>query len=249
MGEASARLNERGYRLEAALPERQLSVKLDLTPLARPVVAPTIRLGREERLSWAVVPRLLAEGEIEAAGRRQAVIAAPAYHDRNWGRFAWGGDYAWEWATLLPDEPAAPWSFVYSRIADRGRAATSAQSVIVWRGETPLRKFYDRDLVVSQEGAAPDGRPFRIPRISSLVSSGLAADTPRRLTIMARGYDDDLRLELEFERLAQVVVPNDVWPGLTALSEASGRFRASGRLAGERVEFHGRAQAEFNHAA
>jgi hypothetical protein len=90
---------------------------------------------------------------------------------------------------------------------------------------------------------------FRLPRFAGLIGSGRAADVPERLHIATRGYGDELDIDVDLERFGQIVAPNDRWPGLTALSEAAGRFRAQGTVAGRRLDFSGRVQVEFKHAA
>jgi len=248
LGPASARLAGGRYRIEADLPKRDLYLAFDLEPQARALAGNAIRLSDDDRLNWVVAPHLRATGEVRSGGRRYVAHNAPAYHDRNWGQFVWGGDYTWEWATLVPDDETAP-ALVYSRMANRARGVTLSQSLILWRDGRLRRRFYGRDLTVTSSGALRPQQVFRLPRFTGLIGSGRAADVPRHLSVAARGYGETLDLEIELERFGQVVAPNDQWPGLTALSEAGGRFRAEGLLDGKPVSFAGRVQVEFKHAA
>lgn len=248
IGPVSVRLVDGRYRIQADLPKRDLRLAFDLTPRARALVGAEIRLSASDAFNWVVVPHLRASGEIFASGRRYVAIDAPAYHDRNFGVFEWGGDFAWEWATLVPEEASGP-ALVYSRLSDRARGVTLSQSLILWRDGRPCRRFYGRDLTVALSGALRPHKVFRLPRFAGLIGSGRAADVPRRLDIEARGYGDALDIEIELAQFGQLIAPNDRWPGLTALSEAGGRFRARGRIGGEPISFSGRAQAEFKHAA
>ena len=248
MGAASAKLVGGRYRIKADLPRRGLKLDFELTPQARPLFGNAIRLSDQEAINWVVVPHLRATGEIQSGGRTYVANQAPAYHDRNWGLFNWGGDYAWEWATLVPDSADDP-TLVYSRMSDRARGLTFAQSLMLWMHGQPSRRFYGRDLTVSQAGALRPLRVFRLPRFTALIGSGRAADVPARLHVVTRGYGDALDIDMDIERFGQIVAPNDSWPGLTALSEAGGRFRAQGIVAGRRLDFSGRVQVEFKHAA
>ena len=249
MGAHSARFADGRYRLVVDLPARGVAVDLELTPIAYPVVAHDLPLSGADRFHWAVVPRLLASGTVTAGGRSYAVRDAPAYHDRNWGRFAWGGDSAWEWATVLPEDPREPWSLVISRLTDRAAGRVLTQSMMLWRGDRLVRKFYGRDLQVERHGALQLARPLRIPRVAALALPGMAADAPRGLDFVAAAQGESLRLSLSFEDFAQIVFPNDRFPGLTALSECPGRAEVTGRIGGVDIAFTARAQAEFNHAA
>lgn len=249
MGPHYVRFVDGHYLLKLDLRARGIAAELDLRPVAFPLVAHGIPLSASDTFSWAVAPRLLASGTVSARGRRYEVRDAPAYHDRNWGRFAWGGGCAWEWATLLPADPAIPWSLVFSRITDRRMGKTLSQSLLVWRSEKLVRKFYGPDLNVGRRGVLSSARPLRIPRVAALALPGSAADAPRYLDVVASAYGDTLKIQCAFEDFAQVVFPNDRFPGLTALSESPGRARISGCIGDIAIDFEARAQAEFNHAA
>jgi hypothetical protein len=249
MGANSVRFAAGRYRLNIDLPARRISADLELRPIAFPVVASNIPLSASDTFSWAVVPRLLASGTVTARGQRYEVRDAPAYHDRNWGRFAWGGGCAWEWATIIPADVQEPWSLVFSRIVDLRQAKVLSQSLMVWHGDRLVRKFYGPDLKVERRGMLQLVRPFRIPAVAALALPGSAADVPRCLDVAAAACTDELHLQLTFDGFAQVVFPNDRFPGLTALSECPGRARVSGRVGEAAVDFAARAHAEFNHAA
>lgn len=237
------------YKVRIESQTRDARIALDLHPVTAPLLAPNVRLSGKALFSWAVVPRLRADGVAEVSGRRRRIRAAPAYHDRNWGRFAWGGDTAWEWATILPPDSARPWSLVYSRITDRVRSTTISQSLLLWRGARLSRKFYGRDLKIERHGALRCERPLRVPRAAALAIPGPRASAPGELLIAAQGYGDALRLRIVFDDLAQVVFPTDRWPGMTLLTELRGRAEISGRIGAEPLEFEARVQAEINHAA
>ena len=195
-----------------------------------------------------LAPRLTAEGEARIGARRYAIRQAPAYHDRNWGHFVWGGGFAREWATILPADTRNPWCLIYSRIASRDQGVTLSQSLVVCRRDVPARRFYGRDLSIAHYGLLRRRRPLQIPRGAALAVQGGIVDVPERMSVEAKGYGDELRIELDLDDFAQIIAPNDDWPGLTALSEATGRATISGRLGSEVLRFDARAQIEFNHA-
>ena len=247
-GTNSLRFEDGRYRLELGLDRRPITASLSLTPLTHPAVASSVRLSGGGPMRWLVVPRLQATGEVTIDGRRYALDGCLAYHDRNWGHFAWGADFSWEWATVLPDDPAVPWTLVYMRIGDRRRSRTLSQGLIVWRGDNAGRTFVSRDLAVSLSGLLAVERPLRVPRIMHLVSPGLGADVPRQLAIEAATGADQLSCTLDFSGLSQIGIPTDVGRGISLLSETGGRARVTGRIGGRNVDFEGRALAEFHHA-
>ena len=120
---------------------------------------------------------------------------------------------------------------------------------MLWHGDRLVRKFYGPDLKVEWRSVLQLVRPLRIPPVAALALPGSAADVPRCLDVAATANTDELRLQLAFDDFAQVVFPNDRFPGLTALSECPGRARVSGLIGDVAVDFEARAHVEFNHAA
>jgi hypothetical protein len=249
MGENGVRFLAGRYRLKLNLPKQSVAADLELEPAAFPLVAGQTPLSISDTFAWAVVPRLAATGEARAFGQRHRLEKAPAYHDRNWGVFPWGGGCAWEWAAILSPDPDDLWSLVFSRLTDRLRGRTMSQSLLVWRGERLVRKFYGSDLKVAPRGVLTLARPLRVPRVSALALPGQAADAPRGLDVAAEAYGDRVEVGVTFPDFAQIVFPNDRFPGLTALSESPGRARVRGRISARAFDFEARAHAEFNHAA
>lgn len=241
-------LDETGYHLRCRLARRDVTLSLDLTPMVQPVVANTVRLSPDEAIRWMVVPHLRATGTVAVDGNVQQVADAPAYHDRNWGRFSWGGSYAWEWATIVPDDADAGWCLVYSRISDRARTGTRSQSLILWRDALPSRKFFGRDLEVALQGRLRPAQVLQVPRMMALVLSPSAPDVPRHMQIAAKGFGADVNVHLDFESFAHIGVPNDVGIGLSTLCEIGGRARVSGQVGSETLAFEGRVQMEINSA-
>lgn len=249
MGASELRFRNGVYEIDAVLGGGRVSVKLVLQPLARPAITSSVALGSGSAVRWFVVPRLEADGVITVAGRQHRLRRAPAYHDRDWGRFGWGGDFSWEWAIALPEDNESPWSLVFQRFSDRHRLHVLSQGILLWRKGTHARTLHSRDLTVRSSGSLRAAKCLRVPRVMSLAAPGSAADLPRRVEIEASNGGDRLEIEFELLDLAQIVVPNDGdMPGVTVISEARARARVEGRVRGERVAFAGPAVVELNRA-
>jgi hypothetical protein len=236
------------YHLDAQLASRSVGARIVLRPIARPALTRSVPLGSHEPMHWLVVPRLEASGEVRIGDARHPFRGYSAYHDHNWGRFSWGGDFAWEWGIVLGRQ-AMPWSLVYYRITDRGRYRVFSQGVLLWRDDRHCRTFRDRELVVRNAGLLRLGRCLRVPRIMSLAIPGTAADIPDHVEIEAGGGLDALDITVDLEDAAQIGVPNDRDEGLTSISECRGHARVSGRVRGDAVCFEGPSVVEFNRAA
>jgi hypothetical protein len=248
MGRTTLGFVDGAYHLDADVGHGAVEASLILRPAARPALTRSVPLGPYEPMHWLVVPRLEASGFVRVAQAIYTLHRCPAYHDHNWGRFAWGDDFAWEWGVMLCDPPV-PWSLIYYRITDRGRHRVRSQGVLIWRADRHCRTFSNEEIGVRSAGPLRVGRCLRVPRVMSLAIPGTAADIPRLIEIEARSGSDVVDVALELENCAQVGLPNDADPGITAISECRGRASLSGRLRGETIRSEGPAIVEFNRAA
>lgn len=239
-GRNTLRFDRGRYHLSIALRDRPLAVDLALVPITPPMLSHHRPLSRDRRISWLVVPRLVAHGTIAVGGRTERAVAAPAYHDHNWGHFRWGDDFSWEWGSALPSDPRSEWSAVHVRMVDLGRSVLRYQGLTLWRGADPLRVFLDEEIRVGHEGCLDLRRPLKIPRVMSMLSPGAASDVPRRIEVVARSGADELSVRFLLEEAAQVVIPSEIDPeGVTILNEASGRVVMEGYVRGVRVHMEG----------
>ncbi|MDI1443539.1 hypothetical protein [Polyangium sp. 6x1] len=240
-GKNRLELSGERYEIAVTLAERPISMSLSLRPTTLPLSKRQFALGSAGSLHWLLVPRLVAAGTIVVSGRTHRFEGAPAYHDHNWGRFAWGGDFAWEWGYGLPASAGAPWSVVFSRLADRGHHEMRTQALLLWRGAKLHRVLASRDIVVQQEGYLRPRRVLKVPRVMALLAPETATDVPRRIDIHAAAEGDELHLRFEAEEVAQIILPNDHDLGITIINEIRGFLRLNGVVRGERVFMEGHA--------
>ncbi|MCP3100721.1 hypothetical protein LZ198_17770 [Myxococcus sp. K15C18031901] len=240
LGTNSLRFERGRFLLSAALLERDLSVELELIPSSTPLATFGRPLAMGRSLSWVSVPRLRADGAITLNGRRERVTRAPAYHDHNWGHFAWGDDFAWEWGQFLAGSDADPWSLVFYRMIDRTRGRVRDQAILLWHGAELRRQFRGPDLRVTAHKRGGLPQALKVPRIMALLSPGTANDVPASLEVTAREGGDDLTARFELRSLAQVLIPDETDPtGVVTLNEACGQMTLSGRLRGEPLAMEG----------
>jgi hypothetical protein len=233
------------YKLVVSLRDRPITLRLNLRPVTVPSVANNIRLDPGPPINWLVVPRLCASGTVTVDGRRHELSNAPAYHDHNWGHFAWGRDFAWEWGFGLPFDPAVPWTFVFVRLSNRAHTRSLMQAVFLWKGSRQHRVMRGSDVTVRHEDYLRPSQLFKIPRAMALVAPDLLPDIPRQLHVHGGGDGDRVDCLFEARDAAQVIVPNDHDLGVTIINEVSGDVRISGEVRGETVSMEGRAIFEF----
>jgi hypothetical protein len=245
LGQSSVRFADGCYRVRAVLSRRPIEIDLVLEPLVFPLETHNVVIDGRPALNWVVVPRLRATGVVRVGERVHALRAAQAYHDHNWGRFAWGRSFAWEWGYVLPRASDNPYSLAFVRLSDRGRRRVSMQGVFLWRGDRQARLFRDAQVALRCHGFLRPEAPFKVPRISNLVNPGSASDVPERLVLSARDGGDWLRLEFASQHVAQLAIPNDRDLGLTVIQEVLGEAVVTGELRGEPIAIEGRSICEF----
>jgi hypothetical protein len=234
-----------GFELVVDEPALELHAELRLHALASPSTLHNLRIGGGV-LHWAVVPRLLASGKIAYRGSAYEIRDAPAYRDRNWGVFEFGG-VVWDWGYVLPDRPDCELAVVFARMLDVSRTRVFDQHALVWAGRSLLGSFRGDEIAF-----APDGRasgPFpTVPAVLALCRPGHASDIPQRLTVAAASARGRLTVEFTRAATARVVVPNDAGLGTTAIHESLGRAHARGHVDGVPIELTGHGFVEAVHA-
>jgi hypothetical protein len=234
------------YDIELFEPALDLQATLTLRATTHASTLQGSGTGSENQMGWSVVPRLVASGSIQFAGRRFEVENAPAYRDRNWGCFAFG-DVSWDWIYALPSDAAVPWAVVVSRVTDRTRSFVSEQSLLLWRDREVFATFRDADLTL--RGERPLEQPIpTIPAPLALCVAGEATDVPRTMRVEAKSSRGSLRLTFESESVARLVVPNDGRLGMTAIYESLGAITMDGIVDGHDVALEGHGFLECLHA-
>lgn len=246
LGENSVRWYDDAFHVYATV--AGLAVDLRLRPRTHPVFIPNFPLAQGMPVHWLLLPRLQASGSVELNGDRHRWVDASAYHDHNWGRFAWGQDFSWEWGYALPDDPDDPWSAVIVRFTDRARTHTQVQSLLLWEGTELVRLLRDTSLTIRRNGLRRPPSPPRFPALMALLSPGTATDVPARYDVVADDRGDHVELSYTPEAVSQIVVPNDRDLGLTHINETLGPVTMTGTVGGRSLRFRGRGVFEFLHA-
>jgi hypothetical protein len=215
-------------------------------PTALPAGRGSSPVGSSGAFHWAVVPRLVATGTIEHAGRTHALACAPAYRDRNWGSFCFG-DVSWDWGYVTAPAAGPPCSLAFARLMDTARTRVIEQQVLVWWGESLLASFRDREVGVACTGTF-DGRLVTIPPALALCRPGRATGVPEAVTVTGRSSRGEIEIRFTRAATARIVVPNETRLGTTAIYESFGGAAATGRVDGQDIALDGRGFFEHVHA-
>jgi hypothetical protein len=245
MGTFSVAFDGVEYLLEGSLPRKGIEFSLRLLPRTAPLDMRSGAAIGEGRISWFVIPRLLASGTVRSGSKSFRLRNVPAYHDHNWGNWLWGHDFAWEWGFALPEDPAVPWAVVFDRTTNRPRTRSHEAMIAVWRGDTLWRLFSQDEVMVRRYGFVQPAGLSKFPEAMGLVAPELTTEIPEALEVRAERGGDSLNLVFRGNDPAQIVIPNETDLGVTIINEVPGPVEVTGTLKGERVEMTGRGVFEF----
>lgn len=247
LGASSMRVTPDGYRVRVDLPHRGIRGEVEFTSVSRPFVVNNQPVG-EGRMSWLFVPRLRAAGWLRINGRDIVFDDEQAYHDHNWGRFRWGGDFGWTWGTIVAEERDNPWSLVFLQMTDRRRLRSTAQAVYVWHRDEPAAILLRSAVHTSVRGTLRRAADCTLPAPMALIVDGAVPGVPERLEISAERLGDTVHAEFRPTSYARLAHPSEVHlDRCTVLCEAEGRAHVTGEIRGERIDFDGAALFEFLH--
>lgn len=219
------------YRLVVHQPDSAIDIDLRLDPLAEHSMLTGVSLSSHERLSWFFVPRLRARGSVTIGADRHEIRSAPAYHDHNWGRFDWGGDYSWEWISGVSDT----WSLTASRLLDGARSTLTSQYMHVehdGRSET----FRDAEISTHAEGRLRVDDVPVVPGAMRLITPSSVEDVPERMHWSARRGANRIEALIAPRRVARLVVPSErAVDEVIVLAEVIGRVEIDAMLGGRHI--------------
>ncbi len=234
-----------GYQLVIDLPGNETRGELHLTSVSRPFVVNNQPVG-DGRISWLFVPRLRADGWLRIRDQEHRLSGDVAYHDHNWGRFWWGGDFSWTWGVILPPDPDDPWSLVFQQMTDRRRLRYLYQGLWVWRNNEPAMIFPPAAVRAGASGLLTRAADCTLPAPMRLLLGGEVPDVPERLEITATRMGDAVHAEFRPRSYARLAQPSEVCLDRSVvLCESSGTARVSGSINGEGIDVDGAGVFEF----
>lgn len=232
------------FSLSIALANRPITLICRLKPITYPMIRNKAALG-EGKIDWAVIPRLLATGDITVGQKIYHLQDAPAYHDHNWGHWLWGQDFAWEWGFVLPYQADVPWSCVFNRVMNRARNDVQELKVSLWKGKELHRLFMHDEIQVEQNGYLSRDDVAKFPAVMALLAPERTTDIPRSFAVRARRGQDRLDFQFEAGSVAQIIIPNETNLDVTIINEVSGQINLTAETKGEHFTTQGRGFFEF----
>jgi hypothetical protein len=191
-------------------------------------------------LNWTIVPAHVEHGCLRRADDVVLLDGWDAYHDHNWGRWAWGDNFSWCWVysgTRLPDGRSVALSL--SRSADRSGRHPGHRLVAVWLGGRLARVFTDASVWIEMSDGIDASDAPCVPAIARPLIAARRPKIPRTVSIRTVAGADHLSAEVRSDRVMHIAIPRDGRQGFVVASEAAGTFSARGVLGSERIDVKG----------
>jgi hypothetical protein len=210
-----------GVCASVQMPEERLSVHCSAERVSN-------RMHVEQQLpfgsgwiSWSVVPRMRVCGDVRIAGDHVSLDDATGYHDHNWGRWLWGDDAGWDWATFTDRDAGT--TIVFSRATDRDRDRVSAPLVTV-ESQGKRRSFMGPSVRFAWDGEFRE--PLRrLPgSLAALHSDRMKPVLPSTVQLEASDGHSTLWLEFRVRAAAQLIAAEPTQPGTSFVHELIGSF-------------------------
>lgn len=172
-------------------------------------------------VSWYAVPRLRVDGTLEVDGAVIDLANAIGYHDHNWGRWRWGDDLGWDWATFLATDAAV--AVAVARTTDCHRTRVDAPVVLLDVPEH-RRLFVARTVSMTFDGQA------RVPlrrlpgAMAALHQDRARPHLPQRVRLHADDGVDRVDVVFRCRAAAQLVTADPIERGTSFIHELSGEF-------------------------
>ena len=234
------------YRLQLFHETDSISAQLDLFPATEPLMVWKDTPIGSGHINWVIMPYLIARGTISIGGRDFAIDGARAYHDHNWGMWAWGDNFGWDWGfcAAAVEVQGAPLSLVYDRTVDRAGNRVVEHSLAIWHGEH-LFKFFARHMLEMRRSGTYRGPIRKLPGVAGLMDSARVATIPGRVDLVAQDGADRFEASYIPDSAIQIGIPRETGFGLVQLNETLGWITIAGNIEGIAFNVTRRACFEF----
>jgi hypothetical protein len=240
-------LRDRGWHLDLQPPRLDLALQLHARADSTPLLVTEESPFGSGHIGWGLVPRLSVDGELRACGQRVAISDDWfCYQDHNFGRFAWGGDFGWEWLVAhaaVPDGRA--FTVVIDLRTDRSHQRSGLPYVFIFAGHELRKVFLGPAMTLQWTWSDRAVLPPRLPGTMATLLADRTERVPTGLSVRGADERDQLHLQLVFDAHLQVVAPDAIQPAYTRITELSGTTILSMRLDGSSILAHGTAYAEY----
>ncbi|BAZ32342.1 hypothetical protein NIES4074_48440 [Cylindrospermum sp. NIES-4074] len=240
-------INGKHSTLEVRDERMQLSIRFQGEAQATPILVTEDSPFGSGFIGWGLVPGLQVMGEL-SIGRQNFSIEQNwfSYHDRNFGRFRWGEDIGWEWFVAFATcNDGRQITFVLDQRTNKDHSVKGLPYIFVYINHQLTKVFVGSSLYINWEWSAAAVTPVRLPGIMASLFSDRTLKVPQALQVEAADEQGRLLLNVRFETIAELIVPDNQDRQYTFIEEVTGTVEVSLFLQGQTLQAKGLLYGEY----
>jgi hypothetical protein len=240
-------INGKHSTLEVRDERMQLSIRFQGEAKATPLLVTEDSPFGNGFIGWGLVPGLQVMGELSVGGQSFSIEQNWfSYHDRNFGRFRWGEDIGWEWFVAFATcDDGRQITLVLDQRTNKDHSSKGLPYIFVYIGHELTKVFIGSSLYIHWEWSPSAVTPVRLPGIMASLFGDRAIRVPQALQVEAADQQGRLLLSVQFETIAELVVPDNQDRQYTFIEEVTGTVEVSLFLQGETLQAKGLLYGEY----
>lgn len=200
-------------------------------------------------IGWGLIPGFQVTGELSIGGQSFSIDRNFfCYHDRNFGRFRWGEDIGWEWLVAIATcEDGRQITLILDRRTNKDHLLGGLPYIFIYIGKEVSKIFLGASISINWEWSNSPEFPLRLPGIMASLFCDRSLRMPQTLQIEAADEQDRLLINIDFDGVAELIVPDNQGRQYTFIEELTGSVKISLCLRDEILEAKGFVYAEYVH--
>ena len=225
----------------------QLSIQFEAEAIANPLLVTENSPFGNGFIGWGLLPGLQATGQLSICGQSLPISTNWfCYHDRNFGRFRWGEDIGWEWfVTHAICEDGTPIVLVLDKRTNKDHSEPGFPYMFIYVRNQLRKVFLGATLNIKWHASELSTIPPRLPGIMALLFSDRKLHIPKALQVTAADERDQITIELSFESIVELVVPDNQERQYTFIEEVTGSAMVNLKLGEQILQAKGLVYAEY----
>lgn len=240
-------INGKHSILEVRDERMQLSIRCQAEAQATPLLVTENSAFGSGFIGWGLVPGLRVMGELSVGGQSFSIDPSWfSYHDRNFGRFRWGEDIGWEWFVAFATcDDGRQITLVLDQRTNKDHSSRGLPYIFVYLDNELQKVFLGSNLSINWQWSSETVLPVRLPGIMASVFSDRTLKVPETLQVEALDEQDRLLVNVNFETIAELIVPDNQDRQYTFIEEVTGRVEVTLFLKGETLKAKGLVYGEY----
>jgi hypothetical protein len=240
-------INGRNSVMEVRDERAQLSLRLQGQAEAMPLLVTEDAAFGSGFIGWGLVPGLQVEGELSVCEHRFPIHKDWfCYHDHNFGRFRWGEDIGWEWfVASVADDEGRTLTLVLDRRTNKDHTVGGLPYIFIYLGRELRKVFLGTTLQIDWDWSPSPALPVRLPGTMASLFVDRTLRSPQTLQVTAADEQDQLLLEVQFDAMTELVIPDNQERQYTFIEEVTGSIEVSLSLQGETFRAKGLFYGEY----